>query len=135
MGRGTDAPFELFGAPWLDAVQLVTELQQYQLPGIEFTARSFTPDSSKHQGEVCHGFHAAITDRRALQSVRTGLAIAVALKKLYPQDWDTSNLNRLLCDQAVCDAILSGDDLARIEAMFQDERQTFLQRRSGYLLY
>src|SRR5262249_34720177 len=54
-GRGTTRPFELFGAPWLDAEALAERLNGMRLPGARFRACHFQPSASKHAGEVCHG--------------------------------------------------------------------------------
>jgi uncharacterized protein YbbC (DUF1343 family) len=79
VGRGTDAPFELFGAPWIDAERLARTLNLRGIPGVRFVPVEFTPTSSKFAGERCRGVRITVTDRTALSSVTLGLQIATAL--------------------------------------------------------
>ncbi|MDH5619044.1 MAG: DUF1343 domain-containing protein, partial [Gammaproteobacteria bacterium] len=76
VGRGTATPFELIGAPWLDAEALAIALHELALPGIAFTPVRFTPDASTFADEACQGVRFTIIDREALEPVRTGLGIA-----------------------------------------------------------
>ena len=87
VGRGTDTPFELIGAPWMDAQQLASELNARQLPGITFIPRVFTPASSVFAGKECRGINVLITDRQAVEPLRVGLEIAVALRRLHSDEW------------------------------------------------
>ncbi len=86
-GRGTTRPFEYFGAPFVDSVKLVKELEGYELPGVIFRACAFRPTFDKFTGKVCCGAQMHITDRQTFQSYRTGLAITHALRKMYPKDF------------------------------------------------
>lgn len=135
VGRGTDTPFELIGAPWLGGTGLADALNGLGLAGIFFEPVVFTPDASKFKGEQCAGVSFSVSDRNRFNSVRTGFEIALQLRTRHPDHWETGNLNRLLADHAVLQAILSGTDVARIEALYRDELGEFLQRRSRYLLY
>ncbi|MDB4561903.1 DUF1343 domain-containing protein, partial [bacterium] len=82
VGRGTDEPFELFGAPWIDGPRLCDALRAAALPGLEFTPIEFTPDASKFKDELCQGVHVTVTDRDALRPVASGLAIMWSLDRL-----------------------------------------------------
>jgi uncharacterized protein YbbC (DUF1343 family) len=62
-GRGTTRPFELVGAPWLDAQALARALEAERLPGVGFRATAFTPTFQKHQGVLCHGVQLHVHDR------------------------------------------------------------------------
>ena len=75
VGRGTDAPFERIGAPWIDGVQLAEALNARNLPGIRFYPILFTPTSSVYKGEECQGVYFIVTDRTALKPVRVGLEL------------------------------------------------------------
>ena len=79
VGRGTDQPFEQFGAPWIDGPRLSAALNARKLPGIRFYPITFTPKSSKYANEECQGVFMVITNRSQLQPVRVGLEIAAAL--------------------------------------------------------
>lgn len=135
VGRGTDAPFELFGAPWLDGVSLARELNSADLPGVAFVPVRFTPDSSKFAGEECGGVNALITDRGALAPVRMGLEIACRLRRLYPEKWDAPAYMRLLGNDAVHQALLAGKSAAEMEADSRAGLSEFLVRRERFLLY
>jgi uncharacterized protein YbbC (DUF1343 family) len=135
VGRGTDTPFELFGAPWLDAARLATELNGLKLPGVRFAPLMYTPDASKFEGELCNGVSITITDRSRFESVRTGLEIALILRKHWPDDWETSRYIRLLGNQAVLDAVLSGRPYVEVKNTYNAGLLEFLQRRSSFLLY
>lgn len=135
VGRGTDTPFEILGAPWVDSLALATRLRSLELPGVVFVPREFKPNASKFAGETCHGVEIIVTDRDAFDPVRVGLAIASVLRNLHPDDWDRSNLNRLLCDKAVLDAIESGAGLAEIVQLYRPELEEFIERSKAYYLY
>ncbi|HEX6983740.1 MAG TPA: DUF1343 domain-containing protein, partial [Planctomycetaceae bacterium] len=137
VGRGTDTPFEVFGAPWLDGVRLATALNERRLPGVRFVPVRFTPspDTSKFPGEECGGVNVIVVDRAAFRPVTTGLAIAEQLRRDYPDAWETKNFDRLLMDEAVFEAVAAGKPVEEIEAGYQDELKSFLDRRGRYLLY
>ena len=135
VGRGTDTPFEVLGAPWLDGQKLAAELSSFALPGVSFVPIEFTPASSKFSGEKCGGINVAITDRAEFEPLRTGLAIAVALRKLYPSEWDADAYDRLLGNTATHEAILAGKPLDEVLAASREGVDRFLRRRSQHLLY
>src|SRR5690606_33844771 len=83
VGRGTDSPFEVVGAPWIDGARLAAELNAAGLGGVRFVPIEFTPRESKFAGERCGGINIVVTERAAFAPVRTGLALALALRKLF----------------------------------------------------
>jgi uncharacterized protein YbbC (DUF1343 family) len=135
VGRGTDTPFELFGAPWLDGIKLARDLNDANLPGVAFTPIRFTPESSKFSGEECRGVNVLITDRAALLPVQMGLEIACQLRRHYPDDWEASAYLRLLGNDAVHQALLSGKTAEEMEKLYREELQRFGERRQKHLLY
>ena len=135
VGRGTDTPFEVLGAPWIEATLLARELNRRGLPGIRFVPLAFTPGSSKHRGKRCGGVQMVITDRSGLRPVHTGLEIARQLRRLYRDQWDVANLNRLLANRRTRDAVLQGKAVDEIEVVFRPELAEFLKRRRPFLLY
>ena len=135
VGRGTDTPFEVIGAPWIHARTLANHLNGTGLPGVRFVPIQFTPDSSKFADEQCEGVNIIVTAREEFESVQTGLVVALALRELFPDDWDTKSFNRLLSDQAVYDAVKSGTPYSEIKKLFRDELSDFRQRREKHLLY
>lgn len=103
VGRGTDTPFEILGAPYIDGEALARELRG--LPGVAFTPVRFTPTASVHKGEECGGVRIAITDRRALRSVTVGIAIAKALVRLYGAKFPVDEMQPLLRHRATLEEI------------------------------
>jgi uncharacterized protein YbbC (DUF1343 family) len=135
VGRGTDTPFEVIGAPWIDAVRLARELNSQGVAGVRFIPIEFTPESSKYAQQTCGGINIVITDRVAFDPLRTGLALAVTLRRLYPELWETTSLNRLLANDKTRNGILAGNSVDQLQAAYQDELDLFKQRRQKYLLY
>ena len=135
VGRGTDTPFEIFGAPWIKAQELSSELNGLNLPGVRFVPRKFTPESSVFADEECQGINILITDRETLQPIRTGFAIATTLRKLYPSDWEVDGYLRLLGNQRALDLLKSGVHFDKIMENARAGLQSFQTRRMKYLMY
>lgn len=86
-GRGTTRPFELFGAPFINAEQLAAELIALRLPGVAFRVCTFEPTFHKWQGELCAGLQLYVTNRETFNAYQTGLAVLWAVKKLWPEQF------------------------------------------------
>ncbi len=86
-GRGTTRPFEIFGAPWVDARELKGSLKQHRLPGVAFREISFRPKFQKHADTTCAGLQIHVTDREIYDNLGTSFAIMVELRRLYPEDF------------------------------------------------
>lgn len=135
VGRGTDTPFEWIGAPWIDEQQLAAKLNAAGLPGIRFIPVRFTPTSSKHANVECGGVNFHITDRDRFDPLRTGMELARSLRALYPNDWQTKSLNRLLSSKRTLEMILEEEPTDAIVAAWQQELHDFLARRRKFLRY
>ena len=135
VGRGTDTPFEIVGAPWLDGQKLARYLNQRQLSGVRFVPVRFRPNASVFKGEDVGGINIIITNRNTFRSVRTGVEIAAALRKLYPKEWEIDRYARLLVNAQFLDLVKRGDDPAAIERAWEKNTQDFEKRRAPYLLY
>jgi uncharacterized protein YbbC (DUF1343 family) len=135
VGRGTDTPFEVIGAPWINGLELAGRLNRAGLEGVAFVPIRFTPMASKFSGEECGGVNVIITDRKALHPLRTGLEIARQLRLVYPGDWNAKAYARLLNDQATLDAVTAGKAVKEMEAISRGELEEFLKRRERFLLY
>ncbi len=135
VGRGTDTPFEVLGAPWIDGRQLARRMNERGLPGARFVPIRFTPNASKFNGEMCEGVNVIVTNRADYQPVRAGLEIACQLRQLYPDKWQRDGYNRLLADQAVFDAVDSGKPAEEICNLYDEELNKFRRRREKFLLY
>jgi len=135
VGRGTDTPFEVIGAPWLDGMTVARELNRSELPGVRFVPIRFTPDASKFVDEQCGGVNIIVIDRASFRPVRTGLEIARCLRRLYPEEWLAAKLERLLCNEKTLSALLDGKPVDELEDIYQTELEEFRQRRSKFMLY
>jgi uncharacterized protein YbbC (DUF1343 family)/CubicO group peptidase (beta-lactamase class C family) len=135
VGRGTDTPFELIGAPWIDGRRLAQALNKANLPGVRFVPVRFTPRASVHKDAECGGVNVLITDRKVFEPVLTGLEIAVQLLKLFPKDFSTERFNRLLANQKVFDAFRRGSDARSLRQIWESDLDSFRAIRSKYLLY
>jgi len=133
VGRGTATPFEIIGAPYIDADRFVRELPS--LPGIRFEPAHFTPASSIFAGQRCSGARLVVTNRHALQPLATGIAIAIVLHRLYPNDFDLDACDRLLRDPRTLEAIQSGKTLDEVRGMWRQDEEEFRARRAKYLAY
>jgi uncharacterized protein YbbC (DUF1343 family) len=135
VGRGTDTPFEVVGAPWIDGRELAAELNASGLPGVRFVPIRFTPRERQHAGTPCGGVNVVITCWREFMPVRAGLAIAQALRHLYPQSWDVTNYNRLLANRRAYDALIAGADATELTHSFKADIEAFRSRAAPHLLY
>jgi uncharacterized protein YbbC (DUF1343 family) len=135
VGRGTAHPFEVVGAPWIDGTTLATELSGASLGGVAFTPTEFTPSANPYKDTPCHGVHLRVSDRAAFEPVRTGIAIAQALRKLYRRAWNGGRITRMLGDSVVARAVLDGRPLPEIEALWTRDLEAFQAKRRKYLLY
>ncbi len=135
VGRGTDTPFEVIGAPWLDGARLARVLEARAIPGVRFSPVHFTPSASVFAGERCGGVRLDVVDRDALRPVSLGIEIAVALRELYPADWDRKGFIRLLANGDAFNRLERGDTAPAIIASWQKAREAFEKRRAKYLLY
>ena len=135
VGRGTDTPFELVGAPWLDGRKLASILNRSQLAGVRFVPVRFTPRASIHKDTECGGINIVITDRVQFEPVTTGLEIASQLLKLFPKDFAVDQFNRLLANRKVYDAFQQGVEARALRQIWQSDLASFRSVRSKYLLY
>jgi uncharacterized protein YbbC (DUF1343 family) len=136
VGRGTDMPFEVIGAPWIaDAQALADAMNARGLPGVQFHPIFFTPTSSVHAGRPLGGVRMHVTDRDALRPVTLGLALGRELMERYPANYRPAAIQNLLVNRSTMWSLLRGDPFARILAWADHARSTFLQRRASYLIY
>jgi len=135
VGRGTDVPFEIFGAPWIDAVALAVDLNRRLIPGVRFVPTRFTPASGIYAGEQCQGISLVLTDRASFNSMLMSLEIAQTLYKNYPEKFRVDKIIFLLGSAATLARLKSGDAPARIIMDWQPELEAFRKMREKYLIY
>ncbi len=142
-GRGTTKPFELIGAPFINATELASELNELKLPGVDFRAASFTPSFSKHAGELTHGVQIHVTDKEAFKPVKTGLSLVKMIHDLYPEDFEfraensagVSFFDLLVGNGWIREGIENGDSVKKMEKQWENDLKEFKEVREDYLLY
>ncbi len=135
VGRGTDTPFEVVGAPYIEDVRLAEALNQAGLPGVSFLPITFTPTYSVHKGQPCKGVYILLTDRDRCRVVDVGLLIAETVYRLYPKDFNPDKMGHLLMHPPTLEAVKADRPLTEIRALWQKELGEFMQRRAKYLIY
>ena len=135
VGRGTDTPFEVLGAPWMKGRELAAYLNARGIAGVRFVPVTFTPTSSNYRGQKCEGVNLVLTDRNALDAPEFGIELAAALKKLYPADYKMERMMELLVNQNAYDGLVAGEDPRRIAQDWQEKIENFEAVRKKYLLY
>src|SRR6266550_7116475 len=135
VGRGTDTPFEVVGAPWLDGPKLAAHLNSRRIPGVRFVPIRFKPNASVFKNEECSGVNIVITDRARFQSVLTGIEIAVALHSLFPADWRVDSYLRLLVNSDAFERLKRGESAEELIRSWSPAVENFRRQRARALLY
>ena len=135
VGRGTDTPFEILGAPWVQAQELSDDLNGRNMAGVTFQPATFIPDASPFKGQSCFGVRIVVSDRRRLDSVLLGVEILSTLYRLYPNDFRIDKALSLIGSRAVLQAIKDGKEPQSIAAAWQPPLDEFRQLRATYLIY
>ncbi len=140
VGRGTDTPFEILGAPWIDPegdapIQLATALAADQLPGLRFEPAVFTPDASKHAGKLCGGVRVIVTDAPAIEPTRTGLTIARRLQDRYGEAFQAEKIMILLRHAETHQAWPKIPNIAELPDTWAEALKRFEAETTPHLLY
>ncbi len=134
-GRGTDAPFERVGAPWIEPRKFAQALNTAAVPGVRFTPIHFTPSERQYKGERCGGVQISIIDRDRLDPIRLGFTLAHALITLYPKQWKPEGMMKLVASRTTCAEITAGKPVDAVLAHDRERLEQFLRIRARYLLY
>lgn len=135
VGRGTETPFEVVGAPWISGTRLAKYLKQRKIPGVDFEAATFEPRSDRFRSQRCEGVRLQLTDRAAFNGPVLGLELAAALHQLYPGTFEIDRTLNMLGSPAVVDAIKQSQDPQEIRRNWQPPLDQFGLLRAKYLLY
>ncbi|MCB1229199.1 MAG: DUF1343 domain-containing protein [Verrucomicrobiae bacterium] len=138
VGRGTDTPFEIVGAPCIDDdVELAADLNREKLPGIRFVPIRFTPEASKFENEECGGVRLVLVDRDSVRPLDVGLTLAKVLLRRYGDGAlrFRENFPTLLKHPPTLDAVTENRSLEEIRAGWEPRLGEFQGRRTGVLLY
>jgi uncharacterized protein YbbC (DUF1343 family) len=135
VGRGTNMPFEVIGAPWINGRELASYLNSRRIQGVRFMPADFTPNAGLFEKRLCRGIQIVLVDRQALDSPALGVEIASALYRYYPGEFQVDRTLSMLGSYQVLQAIKSGQDPNSIIEGWQEPLQQFLTMRAKYLLY
>ncbi len=135
VGRGTETPFEKFGAPWIHGDEVVAKLNARNLTGVRFAAEEFTPTSGLYAGERCGGVGIRVVDKRVMRSMRMGMEIASILRELYPEKFDVSKILLLTGSDETVHELKAGVAVEKIVAGWDRDLQRFEKVCEKYLIY
>jgi uncharacterized protein YbbC (DUF1343 family) len=138
VGRGTDIPFECFGAPWIDGEKLAAKLNSFDLPGLKFERFDFTPTNTPHRihrDQPCGGVRVTVTDRNAVKPVLSGLVIGWALEQMYHKEFNDQKMDALLMNAGVWKKVAAMKDPRKAEALWMGDVEKFRHARKKHLLY
>jgi uncharacterized protein YbbC (DUF1343 family) len=145
-GRGTTRPFEICGAPWLDAVKLARRMNAAKLPGVTFRPLWFRPTFQKFAGKDCGGVQLHVTDRNTFRPVRTSLHLLAVMREMSGEKfaWRTE-VYEFVKDPIAIDLLFGSDrerkhleagkPVTELEKAWQAEEDAFRHRRHTALLY
>jgi uncharacterized protein YbbC (DUF1343 family) len=135
VGRGTETPFEEFGAPWMDGGEVAAALNARHLPGLSFKEYSFIPVSGMYMGKRCGGVAIRVTNRAAVRSMRLGMEIAVLLNKMYPKNFEAAKMLHLTGNAETIRLLEQGASADEIVESWSKDLAAFDLVRRKYFLY
>ena len=145
-GRGTTRPFELLGAPWVDAEPFAAALNGLGLPGVRFRPAVFEPTFHKHAQTSCSGCQIHVLDRTTFRPVETGVALLAAFRASdpdrfrwrdppYEYEHEKLPIDILAGSTALREQIESGTPAREIARSWEEPVSRFLRTRERFLLY
>jgi uncharacterized protein YbbC (DUF1343 family) len=145
-GRGTTRPFELVGAPWIDAERFAGAMNELGLPGVHFRPAAFEPTFQKHAKETCGGCQIHVLDRATFRPVLTGAALIVTFRQFnqerfawrqppYEYEHEQLPIDILAGSPMLRGQVEAGTGIPEIAASWREDEAAFTVRRAPYLLY
>jgi uncharacterized protein YbbC (DUF1343 family) len=145
-GRGTTRPFELVGAPYINAEEFADRLNAFGFPGVYFRACVFLPTFQKHAGKACGGVQIHVTDRKAFEPAIAGVAVVKIALDMYPNEfrwkdppyeyeYDRNPFDLISGTSKLRESIERGDSLGDIKQSWQSPLADFARLREQFLLY
>ena len=135
VGRGTDTPFEIVGAPWINGHAFSTALNARLISGVRFVPVTFTPTSGPYANQRCNGVNLIVTERNVLDAPELGIELAAALHSMYANDWKLDRMLALLANRQILAQIQSGEDPRNIALAWKEDLDHFMEVRAKYLIY
>jgi uncharacterized protein YbbC (DUF1343 family) len=134
VGRGTDTPFQLVGAPWYRAREVATHLNG-RVPGVRFVHRRFTPKASVYANQECEGVDIVLVDRQRFDPVLLGMELLAATLRYHPGKFDIQTVIRLLGSEEAAERLKSGQSGREVLDAMRPQLEEFRKIRAKYLLY
>jgi len=135
VGWGTDRPFEIVGAPWIEPRRFAAALREARPAGVDFVPVYFTPEERKHSGKECGGVGISITNREKIHSVLVGLTIISVLSRLYPDNFEMDSVMYFLGNTEAMQRLRSGMSPAEVLQAGRKEFEEFMDKRRDFLIY
>ena len=144
-GRGTETPFLLFGAPWMNSHEIVAELNDMNLKGVFFSEKTFKPLSvpgvsryPKYENELCSGIKLNILDKDNIDPLKVAIFILKTVHKNHPDQFSFNNNNfisRLYGSGDLKDNIINNESIEKLYNVWHKDSSSFSFKRKPYLLY
>jgi uncharacterized protein YbbC (DUF1343 family) len=135
VGRGTDTPFEVVGAPWIGADEFATDLNRRHIPGVEIIPTRFTPTDGPNKGSGCGGIALRVSDPTTFDPMLTGFEIASSLWKLYPARFAIDKMIQLVGSARAVERLKQGRPPRDVLMEEAGSLDAFRRLRANYLLY
>lgn len=135
VGRGTDTPFQIIGAPWFKGREVTAYLNARRLPGVRFIPRRFRPSVSVYKDQECDGLEIQLLNRDRFEPVRMGLELLHATLKFHPGKFDLSSVMRLLGSDHAAALLKRGQSGSAVARALRSQLRSFRRVRARYLLY
>lgn len=140
VGRGSAAPFEQVGAPWLDTAAVLAQMRAAALPGVRFAGVTFTPirpGDGKYADTTLAGIRLAVTDRSAYDPTATAVHLMAAVRAVHGDrfGWIPKHFDRLAGGARLREQIEAGTAPGAIVQEWAGELERFKVRRRAFLLY
>jgi len=145
-GRGTTRPFELVGAPWIEAERFAAAMNALTLPGVQFRPTAFLPTFQKHAQATCGGCQIHVVDRKLFRPVLTGVALISVLRQFdkeefawkqppYEYEHNKTPFDILSGSDRLRRQIEDGQSVIDIAANWKSDETAFNKARKPFLLY
>ncbi len=135
VGRGTDRPFEMIGAPWIEPGRFAAAMRAAKIPGVRFVPVYFTPTADRHQSKRCGGVSLQVTDVTKLPPVLLGLNLVAALNKLYPNEFKMDRIGEYLGNASAIRMLKEAKSPSEVLRGDESLLRKFLARRQRALIY
>jgi uncharacterized protein YbbC (DUF1343 family) len=140
VGRGSEAPFEQIGAPWLDTSAVLSAIRRVNLPGVRFSGVEFTPTrpgDGKYADTLTRGIRLQVTDRAAYDPTATAVHLLSIIRSEHPGQfsWIPAHFDRLAGGPVLREQIQAGLSPATITQGWSPGVEQFRQRRRAALVY